>query len=331
MASTSSKPARPDLLRASLLFIVVFVFVVGLLIGCARLATEALMSDAAQDVDYYLSKVGERLSKRRSKTADDERPPGLLYNASGRPAWINNHDANATFFRLLNQRHWKARVLRMPTRFKRSGAWGSWVVLLENFTTADEASHVIDAVGSDWRRAKLDGAVASLAYNSRRSDVAFCNVRDRRRCGSKPELFDAVGKIMRRVESAIGISSEHFEATQLLRYKEGDHLIEHHDTPPGFGRTYGVRMLTAFLYLSDLPEGAGGETAFPLLPASGRHGVDGQLAVAPRVGRLLVWPNVRDDHPARGLSDMRMVHMAKEVKRGVKHAANIWVHLFRAP
>ena len=164
MATTLTKThARPDLLRASLLFIVVFVFVVGLLIGCARLATEALMSDAAQDVDYYLSKVGERLSKRHSKTsADDERPPGLLYNASGRPAWINHRDANATFFRLLNQRQWKARVLRMPTRFKRSGAWGSWVVLLENFTTADEARHVIDAVGSDWRRAKLDGAVASL-------------------------------------------------------------------------------------------------------------------------------------------------------------------------
>ena len=46
------------------------------------------------------------------------------------------------------------------------------------------------------------------------------------------------------------------------------------------------------------------------------------------MGRLLVWPNVRDDRPARAVADMRMVHEARPIAKGVKVAANIWVNLW---
>ena len=139
----------------------------------------------------------------------------------------------------------------------------------------------------------------------------------------RPELAHAVGRVLERIQSAVGVSAEHFENTQLLRYNVGDYYVEHHDSPASFARTTGVRVLTAYLYLSDLPADGGGETAFA------RLGGDGGLAIAPQVGRLLVWPNVRDDNPARGVADMRMLHSAQKVKRGVKFGANVWVRLHR--
>ena len=78
----------------------------------------------------------------------------------------------------------------------------------------------------------------------------------------------------------------------------------------------GHRILTAFMYLSDVE--AGGETAFTDLP--------GRPAVAPRIGRMIVWPNVWQGDPSR--HDGRMMHEAQRVLAGVKYGANIWVRMY---
>ena len=312
------RKSAAELRRALLLSCVVICALLLAIYLLSRLVTLALHTEAAQDIDLAAVQM---LSSVQQPSAPDSGPLGRRYNVSGAPLWRNAADLKATFHRLLSSRgqHWQPRVLRPPTATKH-GWGGSWVVSLDNFTTAEEARAIVDAVGSAWRPGGVEGAGAEIALGARRGDVAWCTPRDRTQ---RPELAHAVGRVLERIQSAVGVSAEHFENTQLLRYNVGDYYVEHHDSPASFARTTGVRVLTAYLYLSDLPADGGGETAFA------RLGGDGGLAIAPQVGRLLVWPNVRDDNPARGVADMRMLHSAQKVKRGVKFGANVWVRLHR--
>jgi hypothetical protein len=72
------------------------------------------------------------------------------------------------------------------------------------------------------------------------------------------------------------------------------------------------------LPLSPSQVGSGGETAFTKLNVP---------PVVPRLGRLVVWPNVMTDETAGPRADIRMYHEAQQLTRGVKYAANIWVRL----
>jgi prolyl 4-hydroxylase len=76
----------------------------------------------------------------------------------------------------------------------------------------------------------------------------------------------------------------------------------------------GPRILTFFLYLSDVDEG--GETGFPQL----------NLYVKPQKGKALLWPSVLNDNLER--QDGRTHHEARPVISGVKLAANQWIHLY---
>lgn len=89
--------------------------------------------------------------------------------------------------------------------------------------------------------------------------------------------------------------------TKQVHHDYIDHHIE---------RPCGVRILTAFLYLNDVEEG--GETHFP----------DLDLTVAPKQGRVLLWPSVRNENPR--LKDYRTDHTALPVKKGIKYGANAW-------
>ena len=78
--------------------------------------------------------------------------------------------------------------------------------------------------------------------------------------------------------------------------------------------TLGPRILTLFLYLSDVEEG--GETVFPALGVS----------VKPKKGRALLWPSTLDLAPE--IRDGRTTHEARPIIKGRKFAANVWVHLY---
>lgn len=116
------------------------------------------------------------------------------------------------------------------------------------------------------------------------------------------------------------------EFLQLLRYEPGQYYIPHHDfIHRQLPMPCGPRILTFFLYLSDVPQG--GATAFPEL----RDAEGAPLRIQPRKGMALLWPNVQDGEVRR--EDWRTRHEAMVVKEGVKFAANAWIHLqeFRAP
>ena len=76
----------------------------------------------------------------------------------------------------------------------------------------------------------------------------------------------------------------------------------------------GPRILTVYMYLNDVKEG--GETHFDHL----------DIAVRPKQGRILIWPNVLNEDPT--LADHRTTHQALPVRAGTKYGANMWLHLY---
>merc|ERR1711915_478508 len=88
----------------------------------------------------------------------------------------------------------------------------------------------------------------------------------------------------------------------------------HHDSSNRDTTLAGPRILTFFLYLSDVEKG--GETHFSKL----------NISVKPKKGRALIWPSVDNEDPS--FWDPRMYHEAQDVIQGKKYAANHWIHLY---
>lgn len=133
------------------------------------------------------------------------------------------------------------------------------------------------------------------------------------------------------------IPSNNYESFQLLNYGPNQFYRSHHDSSMRDDTPPGPRILTFFLYLSDVEEG--GETvserfclllmcgALPchLIIVSIQHFNKLGLSVKPKKGRALVWPSVIDSDP--NFWDKRMFHEARDVIKGEKLAANHWIHL----
>ena len=80
------------------------------------------------------------------------------------------------------------------------------------------------------------------------------------------------------------VPKENYESFQVLKYKIGQKYNTHHDASPQQTKlACGTRILTFFLYLSDVEEG--GETAFPTLG----------ISVKPKKGKALLWPSTMDN------------------------------------
>lgn len=108
------------------------------------------------------------------------------------------------------------------------------------------------------------------------------------------------------------MTASHTEV-QLLRYDEGQYYKSHSDFLGGSETLRaGPRALTLFVYLDDVAEG--GETHFPELG----------LSVQPKRGRGVLWPSVLDTAPL--VKDTRTRHQGLPVRRGRKHAINVWYY-----
>eukprot|EP01041_Mallomonas_annulata_P013429 gene13429-28478_t len=187
-----------------------------------------------------------------------------------------------------------------------------WVVTFEDFLNDDEITALLETVDG-WERSTDTGAsndfgeTGRILSQGRTSSNAWC----RTECENHPD----VKNVMSRIEDITTIPRNHYESFQILRYTEGQKYSTHHDSDESDNLiSCGPRVLTFFLYLSDVEEG--GDTNFPTLG----------ISVKPKKGRALLWPSTLNHWPNR--IDGRTTHEAKQVIRGVKYAANAWIHLF---
>jgi prolyl 4-hydroxylase len=191
-----------------------------------------------------------------------------------------------------------------------------WVITFENFLTSDECDALVQLGhkyvykrSEDVGERKFDGTHGSIQSDRRTSENAWCSDKD----GCRQETV--ADNVHKRMSAVMGIPSNHSEDLQLLKYEIGQYYRTHHDfIPHQVERQCGPRILTFFLYLSDVE--AGGGTNFPHL----------DLTIMPKKGRALLWPSVLNSNPIQ--KDGRMMHQALAVEAGTKYAANGWIHLY---
>ena len=179
---------------------------------------------------------------------------------------------------------------------------GPWVVTFDDFVTEAEIEGMFRHTRANLARSTDQGATdaatgvtAKVVSNRRTSSNSWCMGA----CEQDPQVRSLVAKI----ERLTGIASTHYEQFQVLRYEPGEEYQRHHDYVPrtGVPEPAGPRLLTMFLYFSEVEEG--GETGFTDLQPP--------LLVTPKRGRALLWPSVMShDHL---LQDARTHHQVRPV------------------
>ena len=188
-----------------------------------------------------------------------------------------------------------------------------WIVTFDNFLSDTEVEALIDESEGRWERStdtgerNAYGETGRVVSQSRTSSNAWC----RHECESNPN----VASIITKIEDITQVPRGNYESFQVLRYEIGQKYNTHHDASVIQNNlACGLRILTFFLYLSDVEEG--GETGFPNL----------KVAVKPMRGKGLLWANTLNMKPDQ--PDQRTMHEARPVIQGVKYAANTWIHMY---
>jgi prolyl 4-hydroxylase len=205
---------------------------------------------------------------------------------------------------------------------------GPWMVLFDNIVSDKEAAVLIDmGRASDFKQSvTATTADDSDAHLHTREDGTVINQKSRGRTSTNAWCVDACGKeptvvnVTSRMEQITGISAQNYEYLQILRYEKGQFFGLHNDfIPDQANRQPGVRILTFYVYLSDVQEG-GGTNFFHL-----------NITVTPARGRAVLWPSVLDEDP--NTMDVRTNHQALPVVSGTKYGFNAWIHQrnFREP
>ena len=191
-----------------------------------------------------------------------------------------------------------------------------WILSFDEFLTNEECDKLIELghqVGyirsHDTGEVKADGSYEAVQSDGRTSSGAFCSYP------SNCRNDDVVQRIHDRIAKVTGIPTGNSEDLQILKYEQGEKYGLHHDyVPQQLVHQCGPRILTFFLYLSDVEDG--GETAFTYLG----------ISVKPKRRRALLWPSVFSSDPKQ--MDMKTAHEAKPVLKGKKYGANSWLHLY---
>jgi len=190
------------------------------------------------------------------------------------------------------------------------------VAVFDHFLTAEEALAIRSAAGlSSFKRSTAQGTQDASGYTHQ--DVTTTRTSTNAWCMWNCEKDATVLEVTSRISRVTQVPNQNFESMQLLRYQTGQFYMNHHDNGSKDGPDpAGPRVLTFFLYLSDVD--SGGETEFTAL--------DPPLKIKPQMGRAVVWPSVLDDmvtpHPLTW-------HKANPVgPDSEKFAANAWIHQY---
>lgn len=138
------------------------------------------------------------------------------------------------------------------------------VVAVRNWATPEECQRVLDLISrchsGDWKDCK---EVASALHSKSNSTVGGHPRRKSHsfQLGLHGELDEAVDGLVRRAHLFARHPITYGEGVQIASYGPGEYYEFHHDSLS--------RRATLLLYLTDIPEGDGGETVFPMVRAPG--------------------------------------------------------------
>eukprot|EP00971_Amphidinium_carterae_P134536 2666332-Amphidinium_carterae.1 len=191
----------------------------------------------------------------------------------------------------------KAKGMLQPLRVREDPE----VLVVPGLFSDDEVEHLLSLAEGNWEEAKVLMPDGSLASSQDRTSKVY-NI--------PPGKTELLFSMEQRVAQLVGLEVERMEPFNMVKYEPGEFFKVHHD-----GK---FRSKTILVYLSDVPEEDGGETAFPTLG----------LQFRPRKGTGVVWPNV----VAPEKEDLRVVHEAKPPKI-LKYSVNCFVSqgYIRAP
>ena len=233
---------------------------------------------------------------------DAEKRQKLCHRTADVKPLLQAGGVDRTFQTLLHELspNFDVKVLSRPPK-------GPWIVTIDDFLREHEIRALMEKGGHHFERSLAGDGVSAV----RTSKTSWCNVPF---CESDP----TIKSIKRRVANATGVPLDNSEHVQVLKYETGDFYRQHHDQNAHKHSPWGPRLYTFFLYLSDVPEGGG--TRFVQL----------NMTVEAKRGRALFWPSVYDSDPSatRFTSDARTTHEALTVTKGMKFAANMWLHQF---
>jgi len=187
----------------------------------------------------------------------------------------------------------QATVIRQEPRF----------VAIENFLDDEEIEELLKYAEPRWRRSVV-GRGDSLTDDSQQFQNAQSNNRTSDSCVFLNAETDLVERIEARVACVAGVSIDHVERLNLVRYKHGQYFNEHHD---GAHRTK-----TVFVYLNSIPKVKGGATQFTEL----------NMAIRPVKGMAIMWSNVDEN----GEADLRMIHTGEPVENTIKYGINCFIN-----
>jgi prolyl 4-hydroxylase len=193
-----------------------------------------------------------------------------------------------------------------------------WLLQLDDFVSRTAVDAMLQQVGR-FRTAVVNTAQGYRSTLYRNSSQWGCM-----RCGKRAE-HSAFLPYIDKVVTHLRLPRRQSSDLLVLRYGAGGYYRRHHDylspvTQPGLWHDRGPRQLTVMMYLSDSDEDAGGATRFYLQGSSSGQVVD----VQPRVGRVLIWQNVRSRRPLE--REDRTFHEARLLTAGSKHVVTSWFH-----
>lgn len=215
-------------------------------------------------------------------------------------------DLDSMFRRIVEDELYETHIWSQPSESPEED--GPWIITIDNFLTDHEAQVLIQH-GTDlgYEASVLASSIDEETGESlddetiddtRTSKNTWCS----QRCQDDP----VVKGVWQKLTDLTGLPQENSEELQLLKYEPGEYYELHHDnSEEWFNTMAGPRILTVFIYLSDVEEG--GQTYFD----------HKQLQVNPKKGRVVLWPSVGNDDPS-SQQEERTYHEAMPLIRGRK-------------
>mmetsp|Transcript_12778 Transcript_12778/g.28072 ORF Transcript_12778/g.28072 Transcript_12778/m.28072 type:complete len:385 (-) Transcript_12778:88-1242(-) len=192
-----------------------------------------------------------------------------------------------------------------------------WVILLENFTSQEEYSALIEETQLEILRGNAEPPEREEADDEGgvcHSTQAWCE----NDCLKRKE----VKSLIRKAEDLVDMPFAYAEPIHLIEYEPGQEYGRHTD----FNHyevecMTGPRLFTVLMYFNDIVDGLGGDTCFPDVPTPNNQ----TICIKPKPGRALIWANVKNDRPWE--IERRTYHQATVIQKGKKYASTFWYHL----